>query len=194
MGATVAAGKPLRNGAAAADGSSRLSPLRTIRARLYLAFGFAASMTVVGSFFALYAFANLGATMNDIASRSMPATIKSVRLSEEASSLVSSAPRLMAAEDERHRGEIAGDIAAQSQSLKAIIERLRALDASQSDELEVAQAALAEELDALNKAVADRIKLSDRRRALVLAARKYHEELNEAITPAARNRTIAPNV
>ena len=46
MGATVAAGKPLRNGAAAADGSSRLSPLRTIRARLYLAFGFAASMTV----------------------------------------------------------------------------------------------------------------------------------------------------
>ena len=37
-----------------------LSWVSTIRSRLYLAFGFAASMTVVGSLFALYASANIG--------------------------------------------------------------------------------------------------------------------------------------
>jgi methyl-accepting chemotaxis protein len=169
----------------AAQGRPRLaSRLRTIRARLYLAFGFAASMTVIGAFVALFAFADLGATLSEIVSRSIPSTVESVRLSEEASGLVASAPRLMAAEDDSHRDEIAGDIAAQRQSLKTMIERLRALDASQNDELEVAQTALGEQLDALNQAVADRIKISTRRRALVLSVRKYHEDLIEAVTPA----------
>jgi methyl-accepting chemotaxis protein len=161
-----------------------LSFLRTIRTRLFLAFGFAAGMTMVGAFFALYAFANLGATMQKIVSRSIPATMQSIKLSEEASSLVGYAPRLMAAGDEARRKEIAGDIAAQSQSLRAMIEGLRSLDASQNDELEVAQSALAEQFDALNHAVADRIKISQRRRALTLSARKYHEDLIDAITPA----------
>ena len=41
-----------------------------------------------------------------------------------------------------------------------------------------------EQLDALNQAVAGRIKISDQRRALVRLVRKYHEQLLEAITPA----------
>ncbi len=60
-----------------------LSWLSTIRSRLYLAFGFAAGMTVVGSLFALFASANISATLTEIASRSMPATVESFRLSEE---------------------------------------------------------------------------------------------------------------
>src|ERR1700730_7276302 len=113
------------------------SLLRTIRARLYLAFGVAAGMTVVGSLFALYAAENISATMTEIVSRSMPATGESLRLAEEASTLVASAPRLMTAADENHRDEIARDIAAQSQMLSERIGRLRLLDASQNDEIEV---------------------------------------------------------
>jgi len=160
------------------------SRLGTIRWRLYLAFGFAASITVVGSLVALYTSANISATMTEIVSRSMPATIESLRLSEEASTLVASAPRLMAIEDEDHRNEIAQDVAAQSRVLSARIERLRALDASESDEIEVARAALNKQLDALNQAVTERIKISTRRRALALSVRKFHESLLEAITPA----------
>ena len=52
-----------------------LASLRTIRARLYLAFGVAASLTVVGSLYALYASASISATMTEIVSRSMPATV-----------------------------------------------------------------------------------------------------------------------
>src|SRR6202050_5659447 len=80
---------------------------QTIRSRLYLAFGLAAGMTVVGSLFALYASGNISATMTEIVSRSMPATVESLRLAAEASTLVASAPRLMTASDENRRDEIA---------------------------------------------------------------------------------------
>ena len=164
--------------------------MRTIRARLYLAFGLAAGMTVIGSLFALFAFATIGATLSAIVFRSMPATVESIRLSEDTSDLVAFAPRLMAAEDESHRTEIASEIAAQSRNLKVRIDRLRALNASQSAEIadtldrSMARAAMDDRLDALSQAVADRIQISAQRRALALAVRKAHENLLEAITPA----------
>ena len=164
--------------------------MRTIRARLYLAFGLTAGMTVIGSLFALFAFATIGATLSAIVFRSMPATVESIRLSKDTSDLVAFAPRLMAAEDESHRAEIAGEISAQSRNLKVRIDRLRALNASQSAEIadmldrSMARAAMDERLDALSKAVADRIQISAQQRALALAGRKAHENLLEAITPA----------
>ncbi len=161
-----------------------LSRFNTIRSRLYLAFGLAAGMTVVGSLFALYASANISATMTEIVSRSMPATVESLRLAEEASTLVASAPRLMTASDDNRRDEIARDIAAQSRTLSERIGRLRQLDAGQNDEIEVARAAMVERLDALNQAVTERMKISAQRRALALSVRKVHEDILEAITPA----------
>jgi methyl-accepting chemotaxis protein len=160
-----------------------LSRFNTIRSRLYLAFGLAAGMTVVGSLFALYASANISATMTEIVSRSMPATVESLRLAEEASTLVASAPRLMTASDETRRDEVARDIAAQSQTLSDRIARLRQLDAGQNDQIEVARAAMVERLDALNQAVTERIKITAQRRALALSVRKVHEDILEAITP-----------
>lgn len=76
-----------------------LSWLRTIRSRLYLAFAAAAGITVIGSLFALIASTNIAATLTEIVSRSMPATIESFRLSEDTDQLIASAPRLMAAEN-----------------------------------------------------------------------------------------------
>ena len=99
-------------------------------------------------------------------------------------------PRLMAAQDESHRAEIASEIAAQSRNLKVRIDHLRAFNASQSAEIadtldrSMARAAMDERLDALSHAVADRIQISAQRRALALAVRKAHENLLEAITPA----------
>ncbi len=164
--------------------------MRTIRARLYLAFGLAAGMTVSGSLFALFAFATISATLSAIVFRSMPATVELIRLSEDTSDLVAFAPRLMAAQDESHRAEIASEIAAQSRNLKVRIDHLRAFNASQSAEIadtldrSMARAAMDERLDALTHAVADRIQISAQRRALALAVRKAHENLLEAITPA----------
>ncbi len=158
--------------------------LRTIRARLYLAFGLAAALTVVGSLFALLASANISATLRDIVFRSMPATVELFRLAEDTNSLIGSAPRLIAVQDDDQRTQVASQIATQSKHLQTRIENVRALDASESDEIAVAQGAMAERLNALDQSVAARIAIAAQRRALALAVRKAHENLLEAITPA----------
>jgi phosphoglycerate-specific signal transduction histidine kinase len=75
------------------DNAQKSGWLSTIRARLYLAFGFAAALTIIGSSIAFYEFTVIGMTTNEIVSRSLPATTVSLRLAEQASSLVSSGPR-----------------------------------------------------------------------------------------------------
>src|SRR5271155_3556579 len=164
-----------------------LALMRTIRARLYLAFGLAAGMTVIGSLFALFAFATISATLKEIVFRSMPAAVESMRLKEDTGDLVAFAPRLMAAEDESQRAEITGEIAAQSRNLKVRIDRLRSLNASQSAEIadtldrSMVRAAMDQRLEALSQAVARRIQISTQRRALALAVRQAHENLLGAI-------------
>lgn len=159
--------------------------LRTIRARLYVAFGFAAGLTVLASLFALYVSSDISAILTAIVSRSMPATIESLRLSEEASILVASVPRLMAVEDDGHRQQIAHDIRTQSNLLGTRLDHLRALGVSQSQSEVIGQALVAmnERLATLEELVSKRLTLSAQRRTLGLSVRKFHEGLLEAITP-----------
>jgi methyl-accepting chemotaxis protein len=163
---------------------SWLSPLKTIRSRLYIAFGTAAFMTVVGSLFALYGSNSISATMSEIISDSMPATVGSLRLSQEASILVASAPRLMSAEDETHRTQIEKEIDAQTQTLYTSIEYLRGLDPKNSIDIDNAVTALNNRFSALDNAVTERIKLSAQRRDLAHSIHKLQESLLEALTPA----------
>jgi signal transduction histidine kinase/CheY-like chemotaxis protein len=160
------------------------SGLSTIRARLYIALGFMATTTVVCSLIALYAFTNIGGTTTEIVSQSMPATVHSLRLAEETSGLVAAAPRLMTAEDESLRSEIAGQIAQQTRDFLARIDQLRTLDAKTRNEIHAAQTAMVDRIDALNQAVTERIAISGRRQAMAASIRKAHEELLEGITPA----------
>ena len=161
-----------------------LPRLKTIRSRLYVAFGTAAFMTVVGSLFALYGSSSIGDTMTEIISDSMPATIGSLRLSQEASILVASAPRLMSVEDETHRAAIEKEIGAQTQTLYSSIEYLRGLDPQNSVDIDNAVLGLNNRFSTLDKAVTERIKLSVQRRDLALSIHKLQESLLEALTPA----------
>jgi signal transduction histidine kinase/DNA-binding response OmpR family regulator len=160
------------------------SGLSTIRARLYIALGFMAATTVVCSLIALYAFTNIGGTTTEIVSQSMPATVHSLRLAEETSGLVAAAPRLMTAEDESNRSEIAEQIAQQTRDFLARIDQLRTLDAKTRTEIRAAQTAMVDRIVALNQAVTERIAISGRRQAMAASIRKAHEELLEGITPA----------
>ena len=137
-----------RNGKGGAGG---LSGLSTIRARLYIALGFMAITTVICSLIGLYAFTNIGGTTTKIVSQSMPATVHSLRLAEEASGLVAVAPRLMAAVDESHRSEVAEQIAQQTRDFLTRIDQLRTLDANMSGEIQAAQTAMVDRIAALNR-------------------------------------------
>jgi methyl-accepting chemotaxis protein len=171
--------------------AASLSWFATIRARLYLAFGISAAMTVVGTLFALYAFTSIGETMTQVVSVSMPATIESLRLAEETIGLVASTPRLMAAEDESHRRDVADEIALQARGLEAQIQRVRQLDASSSEQINAARIALIGRLDALNQAVTDRLSKSAKRRSVALSIREAHEDFLEGIVPAIDDANFA---
>jgi methyl-accepting chemotaxis protein len=162
----------------------RLGWFTTIRARLYCAFGFSAVLTLVGSFTALYEFTTIGATTNEILSHSFPATVVSLRLAEEASSLVSSAPRLMTAANDKTRVEIVNGISRQEAELEEGIARLLALGIAKADNIDVTRKALVQRLDALNQAVTDRIVISTKRYYLALSIRTTHEALLDGLAPA----------
>src|SRR5215470_4319605 len=108
-----------------AKGTHSPGLLSTIRSRLYLAFGFAAALTIIGSSIAFYEFTVIGLTTNEIVSRSLPTTAVSLRLAEQASSLVSSGPRLMTAPNDKIRAETMDNIGQQEKHLESGIAHLR---------------------------------------------------------------------
>jgi methyl-accepting chemotaxis protein len=163
----------------------------TIRARLYCAFGFAAALTIVSSMTALYEFTAIGTTTKEILSHSFPATVVSSRLAEESSSLVSSAPRLMTAADDKTRSEITKAIANQARGLELGIARLRELGIDKVQDIETARAALVQRLAALDQAVKDRIIISNERYYLAESIRTAHESLLDGLAPAIDDANFA---
>ncbi|HLL26519.1 MAG TPA: methyl-accepting chemotaxis protein [Xanthobacteraceae bacterium] len=168
-------------------GEDNLEALRTwsatIRARLHVAFGLAAAMTVIGSLIALYTFNSIGWTTTEIVSRSTPAMVLSLRLSEGTSTLLAIAPRLMAVTDEPQRALVAGELGEKEQDLAGLIGSLRSTTSSENTEIDVAEGAMTDRLYDLNRAVAERIAISRQRLSMALSVRKVHEQFLEAITP-----------
>ena len=158
--------------------------LSTIRVRLFSAFGFAAALTIVSSSIAFYEFTVIGATTHNIVSSSLPATVVSLRLVEEANSLVSAAPRLMAAKDDKDRLETAGRITGQAKNLAEGIERLRALGVENTSAIDAKRIALLRRLDALNEVVKDRIAISTERITLASAIQPAYTAFHNALTLA----------
>ncbi len=158
--------------------------LSTIRGRLYLAFGFAAALTIIGSAIAFYEFTVIGLTTKEIVSRSLPTTAVSLRLAEQASSLVSSGPRLMAAGTEKARGEIMDNIGRQEKNLENGIAHLKTLGIAKAGDIEVTSKALGERLHTLDIAVSNRIVMSNERSYLASSVRAAHEALLIGLAPA----------
>jgi len=158
--------------------------ISTIRGRLYLAFGFAASLTIIGASVAFYEFTVIGLTTNEIVSRSLPTTAVSLRLAEQASSLVSSGPRLMAASTDAIRAEIMDNIGEQEKNLENGIARLKKLGLTKADDIEASRKALSERLHALDGTISNRIIMSNERSYLASSVRAAHEALLIGLAPA----------
>src|SRR6476659_2880779 len=165
-------------------GAQRPGWLSTIRSRLYLAFGFAAALTIIGSSVAFYEFTVIGLTTHEILSRSVTTTTVSLRLAEQASSLVSSAPRLMTASNDKIRSEIMDSIGQQENKLESGIAHLRALGVKRADDIEVSSKALSERLHTLNSVITNRIIMSNERSYLASSVRAAHEALLIGLAPA----------
>ena len=165
----------------------RLRWISTIRARLYSAFGFAAALTIICSFIAYYEFIVIGATTDKVVVRSLPATALSLRLVEEANSLISVAPQLMAAKNDKDRLETANRFDQQAKNLVEGVERLKTLGVENTNDIDAARNALLQRLDALDQVVKDRISISDERTTLALAIQPAYVALHDALSLAIAN-------
>jgi methyl-accepting chemotaxis protein len=172
-----------RSPATQAQGPHTSGWLSTIRGRLYVAFGFAAALTIIGSSVAFYEFTIIGSTTNEIVSRSLPTTAVSLRLAEQASSLVSSGPRLMTAGTDKIRAETLDNINRQERSLETGIAQLKGLGID-AEEIDLSRKALAQRLQTLNQAVSNRISMSNERSYLASSVRAAHEALLIGLAPA----------
>jgi len=164
--------------------SQKLGRLSTVRARLYLAFGFAAALTIIGALVAFYEFTVIGMTTKEIVSRSLPTTAVSLRLAEQTASLVSSGPRLMSAANDKARAEVADDIQRQEKELENGIRRLKALGIAKATDIEASHQALTERLNALDQTISHRITMSNERAYLASSVRAAHEALLIGLAPA----------
>src|SRR5262249_16207567 len=176
------------------NGRSRaatLSWMSTIRARLYVALGFMAGIKVGCLLISLYAISNIrrGTTTNISPSTTRPRPTVSLAPATRRA-VAASAPRLMAAEDESQRSEIAEQIARQTRDFLARIDQLRVLDAKVGREIHAAQIAMIDQISALNQAVTERITTSSQRQAMAASIRKAHEELLEGLTPAIEDANL----
>jgi methyl-accepting chemotaxis protein len=167
-----------------AQGQKSSGWLSTIRARLYLAFGFAAALTIIGSSIAFYEFTVIGLTTNEIVSRSLPTTAVSLRLAEQATSLVSSGPRLMSSGTEKSRSEIMNTIGQQEKTLENGIAHLKTLGIAKAEVIDASRKALSERLHTLDQAVTNRITMSNERSYLASSIRAAHEALLIGLAPA----------
>jgi methyl-accepting chemotaxis protein len=167
-----------------AKSARRSGWLSTIQGRLYLAFGFAAALTIIGSAVAFYEFTVIGLTTKEIVSRSLPTTAVSLRLAEQASSLVSSGPRLMAAGNDKARSEIMDNVGRQEENLEGGIARLKTFGIAKANDIAVSSKALAERLHSLDVAVSNRIIMSNERAYLASSVRSAHEALHIGLAPA----------
>src|SRR5215475_15588753 len=158
--------------------------ISTIKGRLYLAFGFAASLTIIGASVAFYEFTVIGLTTNEIVSRSLPTTAVSLRLAEQASSLVSSGPRLMGAGTDAARAEIMENVGQQERKIENGIAHLKKLGIARADDIELSRKALSERLHTLNEMVSNRIIMSNERSYLASSVRAAHEALLIGLAPA----------
>jgi methyl-accepting chemotaxis protein len=158
--------------------------LSTIRGRLYLAFGFAAALTLIGSSIAFYEFTVIGLTTNEIALRSLPTTTVSLRLAEQASSLVSSGPRLMSAGTDAIRAEIMENVGQQEKHLENGIAQLKKLGIAKAHDIEASRKALSERLHTLDQTITNRIIMSNERSYLASSVRAAHEALLIGLAPA----------
>src|SRR5690349_19581751 len=88
-----------------AGGSSRGAGKQTlgIKAKLFLALGVMAFLTVIGSSVAWYAFTNIEKSVQRITSESVPRMAASLRLAERSAEIAATAPALIASRKEEER-------------------------------------------------------------------------------------------
>src|SRR4051794_22286903 len=156
-----------------------------VKAKLQLAFGAVAAMTVIAAGVAIVSFSSTERGFQRVAGHEVPVMTDALRLSVSSGEISTAAARFVSARTPEDQRAIAGLIAARSAELATIMQRLRQARGGNPGFLTVERTA--QQLDAnlrdLKQAITERIELRARLEAKLDALHKAHARVGDKLTP-----------
>ena len=156
-----------------------------IKAKLFLAFGGMAMLTVGASAVAWYAFTDIDRSVTRITAGSIVGMAASHRLAEKSAEITATAPALIASRSEEERAKEQERLVQRLNEISAVTEGLKVTgtaEARVADLIEI-EGKIATELNALNGAVAQRLRLSAQRQAAVADLAVVETKFRDALEP-----------
>jgi methyl-accepting chemotaxis protein len=156
-----------------------------IKAKLQLAFGVVAVMTVVATAVAITSFSETERGFERVSRHEVPLMTDALRLSAASGEIAAASARFVAAKSSEDRRLIAMQIAIRSRELDDLIKRLHNADGD-NDAFSVAEPMaqkLKENLAALEAAISERTGLRDTLDARLEALHKVHSRISDRLSP-----------
>ena len=156
-----------------------------IKAKLQLAFGAVAIMTVVAAGVAITSFAETERGFERVSTREVPLMTDALRLSAASGEISAAAARFVAAKSSDDRRLIAMQIATRSRELDEIMTRLRGSESGNGGFAiaEPMAQRLKENLKALETAISERTALRDQLDTRLEALHQVHSRISDRLTP-----------
>ena len=138
-----------------------------VRGRLLLAFFGISAFAVLAAAAAMYSFSEVGKVLGRITEQRVPSALASLELSRQAERIVAAAPALLTVTTTVEHVEQSSRITSEVKRLVALLTDLRgsASDAAVLEAIEPAVARLDTNLDSLDGLVADRLAISEKKKA-----------------------------
>ena len=156
-----------------------------IRARLFLAFGTVAAMTMIATVTAWLAFSNLSDSLGRVANVHVPAMTLAAQLAETGGAIIATAPTLIAAADAREQKNVLSDLTVLLTRMTALLDAMQAplVDRESRSSLQNLIGRIAANLKALDINVDHRFDLSSRKAEQIERLQWLHTDFLDEIEP-----------
>jgi adenylate cyclase len=165
---------------------SARAPRLGVAIRLLLAFLGISALAVVAAAVAIFSFRETGDVLDRITGRRVPAALALQEVSRQAERIASAAPALLAAATPADHAESSRKIAGEMHELTALLEGLErrgAADSAALGSMQLAVSRLQNNLESLDRLVADRMVVSELKRGNLRTVLITHNDSQRLLTP-----------
>jgi len=161
-----------------------LPKLASLRVRLLLCFTLVSGFSIVAALTANYSFHEVGKVLDLITTQRLPTALSAGQLARSVERIVAIAPRMLNARDEQQKLKVRQQLDEESDELDRLLSALRStLDAREFQTLAPAVSTLRNNLDKLDDAVSENLRLEQEKDALLQSLERDYFAFERAITP-----------
>ena len=161
-----------------------LPKLASLRVRLLLCFTLVSGFSIVAALTANYSFHEVGKVLDLITTQRLPTALSAGELARSVERIVAIAPRMLNARDEQQKSQVRRQLDEESGELNRLLSALRStLDAKEFQTLAPAVSTLRNNLNKLDEAVSENLRLEQEKDALLQSLERDYFAFERAITP-----------